>query len=116
MTKVKNISDGPKGVRLAAAKGQAGAIVMLEPGESQDLDIADGEDDQTDWFEFGGKSGKSDDEPGPLDQSVEKLTAYLDTVNDADEVQKLIDAETAGKSRAGALAALKARQDVILGA
>lgn len=53
-------------------------------------------------------------EPGPLDQSIEKLTEYLEGVTDADEVQKLIDAETAGKSRAGAITALEARRDALL--
>jgi len=115
MTKVKNITDGPKGIRLAAGKGQAGAVVMLEPGESQDLDIAVGEDSQTEWFSFGGKT-EAAGEPGPLDGSVEDLTAHLAGVTDADEVQKLIEAETAGKSRKGALAALEARRDEILAA
>ena len=64
---------------------------------------------------FDGKDEKSP-EPGPLDQSVEKLTAYLGTVTDADEIEKLIVAETAGKSRAGAIAALEARKDAILAA
>lgn len=53
-------------------------------------------------------------EPGPLDGSVDDLTEHLATVTDADEVQKLIDAETAGKSRKGALAALEARRDELL--
>ena len=108
MTKVTNITSGPKGIR--PAKGE---LVMLEAGESVEIDLAEGEDGQTDWFSF---DDTPSDEPGPLDQSVEKLTAYLETVSDADEVESLIEAETAGKSRAGALAALNARRDAILGA
>lgn len=54
------------------------------------------------------------DEPGPLDQSVEKLTAYLETVTDADEVDRLAIAERAGKSRTGAITALEARRDALL--
>lgn len=107
MTKVTNITSGPKGIR--PAKGE---LVMLEPGQSVDIDLAAGEDSQTDWFSFEGAAS----EPGPLDQSVEKLTAYLETVTDADAVESLIDAETAGKSRTGALAALNARRDAILAA
>jgi hypothetical protein len=53
-------------------------------------------------------------EPGPLDQSIPDLTAHLAMVTDADEVQKLLDAETAGKSRAGAIAVLEARRDELL--
>ncbi len=53
-------------------------------------------------------------EPGPLDGSVDKLTAHIATMTDADEVQKLIDAETAGKSRKGALEVLEARRDELL--
>lgn len=108
MTKVKNITNGPKGIR-----NSQNIVVTLEPGQSEDIDLADGEDSQTDWFEFGGKSASSD-EPGPLDLSIPKLTEYLAGVDDADEVQKLIDAETAGKSRDGALAALEARRDELL--
>ena len=55
-------------------------------------------------------------EPGPLDGSIEDLTEYLAGVIGADEVQALIDAETAGKSRKGALEALKARHDELLAA
>lgn len=107
LTLVKNITTGPKGIRSKAA-----GVVMIEPGKSAEVDLADGED-EGEWFKFG--DAKSE-EPGPLDQSVEKLAAYLDGVNDADEVQKLIEAETAGKSRQGALAALEARKDAILAA
>lgn len=53
-------------------------------------------------------------EPGPLDGSVEDLEKHLEGVTDPDEVQKLIDAETGGKSRKGALAALEARRDALL--
>lgn len=53
-------------------------------------------------------------EPGPLDGSIPELTTHLATVTDADEVQKLLDAETAGKSRAGAIAVLEARRDELL--
>lgn len=55
-------------------------------------------------------------EPGPLDGSVEDLSAYLANVSDLNEVQALIDAETAGKSRKGALTALEARRDELLAA
>lgn len=55
-------------------------------------------------------------EPGPLDQSVEKLTEYLADVDDADEIDRLIKAEEGGKSRVGALAALEARKDELAGA
>lgn len=53
-------------------------------------------------------------EPGPLDGNVDELVKHLDGVDNPDEVQKLIDAETAGKSRKGALAALEARRDELL--
>lgn len=52
----------------------------------------------------------------PLDGNVDDLTAYLATVDDADTVQQLIDAETGGKARKGALAALEARRDELLAA
>lgn len=48
-------------------------------------------------------------EPGALDQSVPDLEAHLQTVDDPAELQRLRDAETAGKSRKGALDAIDAR-------
>jgi hypothetical protein len=63
-------------------------------------------------FTFGDSAEPA--EPGPLDGSVDDLTAHLATVDDADAVQALIDAETAGKSRKGAIAALEARRDELL--
>ena len=102
MAKVKNISNGPRGAYLG------GVLVMAEAGPTIESD-----DFAEDWFEADGESDAG--EPGPLDGSVDELTAYLATVDDPDEVQKLIDAETAGKSRKGALAALEARRDELLG-
>jgi hypothetical protein len=100
MARVANISNGPRGAYLG------GVLVMAEAGETIDAD-----DFAEEWF----LSEDSDTaEPGPLDQSVDDLTAYLATIDDADEVQKLIDAETAGKSRKGAITALETRRDEIL--
>lgn len=132
MTKVTNISTGPRGAYLA------GALVMADPGKTIDAD-----DYSKEWFKPVRSADEPADEPediaaqlaakdariaeleeqltaldrgepGPLDGSVEALSAHLATVDDADEVQALIDAETAGKSRKGALAALEARRDELL--
>lgn len=92
---VTNISSGPRGVYLG------GVLTMVEAGKSAETD----EDVNEEWFSAGEAS-----EPGPLDGSVVELTEHLAGVNDVDEVQKLIDAETAGKSRKGALAALEERK------
>lgn len=56
-------------------------------------------------------AGWAGDVVGPLDHSVKALTAYLATVTDPAEIKKLIADEKAGKTRAGALAALNARLD-----
>lgn len=101
MATIKNISTGARG---AWAGSQ---LVMVEAGATANGDFTDV---NPEWFETDGKAT----EPGPLDQSVEKLTAYLETVDDADAVEKLIEAETAGKSRSGAIAALEARRDALL--
>ncbi|GLI99134.1 hypothetical protein [Sphingobium sp. BS19] len=107
---IKNISTGDRGIRTTD-----GTLVMLAPNEVADLDVSDAEmDDAADWFEFKGASKPQ--EPGPLDGNVDDLKDYLDTVSNPDEVQKLIDAETGGKSRAGALKALEARRDELLAA
>lgn len=93
--------------------------VRVEAGQSvQDVDIAKAEFESAKRFgifTFSHDGGKQA-EPGPLDGSVDELTKYLETIDDADEVQKLIDAETAGKSRKGAITALEARRDAILDA
>jgi hypothetical protein len=103
MTKVSNISDGPRGIWSTSG------LVMIDKGKSADVELAKGEE-AGEWFQFDGKAA----EPGPLDRSIPDLTAHLATMDDADEVQKLLDAETAGKSRAGAIAALEARRDELL--
>lgn len=54
-------------------------------------------------------------EPGPLDQSIPDLTAYLETVGDVGAVDALIAAEKGGKSRSGALEALEARKAALQG-
>jgi hypothetical protein len=98
MAQVTNISKGPRGAWLN------GELVMAEPGQTIEAD-----DFAPEWFSDGTPA-----EPGPLDHSVEALTEYLAGVKDPDEIQKLIDAETGGKSRKGALAALEARRDELL--
>lgn len=103
MATITNTSDGPRGF------WKDGELVMLEPGQSAEGTLSDA-DKATGFFNGEGPAA----EPGPLDQSVEKLTAYLETVDDADAVQKLLDAEVAGKSRQGAVAALEARRDALL--
>lgn len=106
---ITNNSGGPKVLN-------ARPVVTLQDGETaDDVEISEAELSAaatTGWFEIEGDEPAA--EPGPLDQSVERLTAYLADVTDADQVQKLIDAETAGKSRAGAIAALEARRDALL--
>lgn len=63
--------------------------------------------------EAGEGSGSDADEPGPLDGSIEELTTHIDAVDDAAEIQRLVDAEKAGKSRKGALDALNARLEAL---
>lgn len=102
MAKVKNISTGPRGAYLG------GVLVMAEAGQ-----VIEADDFAEEWFKADGERDAG--EPGPLDGSVPELTAYLEGVTDPDEVQKLIEAETGGKSRKGALEALEARRDELLG-
>lgn len=105
MANVKNIALGPRGIWSKTG------LIMLEAGESRDIDLAD-EDHAAD-FEIDGASAA---EPGPLDLSIEKLTDHLETVNDPAEIDRLIAAETGGKSRQGALAALEARKEALAAA
>jgi hypothetical protein len=103
MAKITNTSDGPRGF------WNGDTLVMLEAGESAEGTLSDA-DKATGFFNGAAETA----EPGPLDGSVDDLTAHLATVDDADAVQALIDAETAGKSRKGAIAALEARRDELL--
>jgi hypothetical protein len=104
MAKIKNISTGARGAWAGSA------LVMVEPGATAEGDFTDV---NPEWFEGDGVQAA---EPGPLDGNVDDLTAHLATVDDLDEVQRLLDAETAGKSRKGALAAIEARRDELLAA
>jgi hypothetical protein len=115
-TKVTNNQAGPRGFHTTDR-----GLVMLNPGESATLSLGDRDlaDAQAAGYTKGGKAADdgADDgaEPGPLDQSIADLTAHIDGIDDADEIQRLIDAETAGKSRSGALAALNERLTAING-
>jgi hypothetical protein len=107
---VKNTSGGRR-----ILNGLNGPV-LLHAGETTDsVEISDAElkiARDVGYFEFDGKSaGGEAQEPGPLDGSVEDLTAHIATIEDADEIQRLIDAETSGKSRKSALAALEARKE-----
>lgn len=88
-------------------------ITMVEPGKSATFETAD-PIGPSEGLTVTLLDGEENIEPGPLDGSVESLAAHLATLKNADEVQALIDSETAGKSRKGALSALEARRDALL--
>lgn len=105
-----NITDGPRIFTSAPS-------VLLQPGQSTDgeVEISAAELESMRFYKQFEISGADDaPEPGPLDGSIDDLAAYVATIENADEVQKLIDAETAGKSRKGALTVLEARRDELL--
>jgi hypothetical protein len=105
---VTNVSDGPRGLNDVNR-----GVVMIEPKRSDVLELSEGERasaEATGYFEFRGNAALVE-EPGPLDQSVEALAEHLASIDDPAEIDRLIEAETAGKSRKGALAALEARRD-----
>lgn len=106
---ITNKDVGPRGF------WHQNAVVTIEAGQS--VDVSDMTVDEVKaakkagYFTLEGDDGV---EPGPLDGSVDDLAAYLKVVTDADAVQKLLDAETGGKSRKGAITALEARRDELL--
>ena len=119
----------PKRLYLALADSEDGAnFRLIDLGKATHVGVAEAEDApflpaSFRWGPINEPKGfEADDayaeeqlnEPSPLDQSVEKLTTYLEGVSDPDAIEKLIEAETAGKSRASALAALGARRDALL--
>lgn len=91
-------------------------LVFIEPGKSRKLTIAADYVDRVKALPFLAVEGDEPDEPGPLDMNLDDLTAHIATVDDPDAAQALLDAEIAGKSRKGALAALEARRDELLAA
>ncbi|ALH82908.1 hypothetical protein [Sphingopyxis macrogoltabida] len=58
-------------------------------------------------------TGSNQQDPGPLDKSIPDLTTYLEGVSDIGAIDALIEAEKAGNSRVGALAALDARKTTL---
>lgn len=109
--KATNIAGGPRIFTSAPS-------VILQAGQSTDgeVEISPSElETMRHYKQFEiVEAGDRPAEPGPLDGSVPDLVKHLEGVSDPDEVQKLIDAETAGKSRKGALDALEARRDELL--
>jgi hypothetical protein len=60
MPKFTNISDGPRGLRTADG------VVMVEAGETADVDLAKGEEAADEWFAKAGTKAAKDaakDEP-----------------------------------------------------
>lgn len=114
-TKFTNKQPGARGIR-----GTDGVLVMIEPGQSATVDVSDAElkdAKASKFFAIGGQAdanaGDGDGEPGPLDQSIANLEAHLEGIDDADELRALREGEVAGKSRAGALAAIDARLEAL---
>lgn len=54
-------------------------------------------------------------EPGPLDTSIAELATYLEGISDVGAIDALIAAETAGKTRSGALKVLDERKAALQG-
>ncbi len=52
MTKITNITAGPKGLH-----DKSGVLVMLEPGQSEDIDLGSG-DLNKEWFGTGAHATK----------------------------------------------------------
>lgn len=102
---IKNVAKGPRGINTVAG------LVMVDAGKTAEVEVSAADAKLPDYFKAA--DGEAS-EPGPLDQSVEDLEKHVAGIDDVDEIQTLIDAETAGKSRKGALAALEARRDELL--
>jgi len=109
MATLKNTSKGLRGVLL-----RNGQTLWIEVGQSVSIASAAVKAKPSDVVEGEAPEDERKSEPGPLDGSVDDLTDHLATLTDVDEVQKLIDAETAGKSRKSAIAALESRRDELL--
>jgi hypothetical protein len=60
-----------------------------------------------------GSGGNTGDDSDPLAGSVDALKTHLETVNDAGELDRLVDAEKAGQNRSTAIAAIEARKTAL---
>lgn len=119
-----NVVERPKHTPAPAkgdvvGKGDASAADFQKALDARDADIA-ALRAEVEQLKAGaaaagdaGQAGQPD--PGPLDQSIPDLTAYLETVGDVGAVDALIAAEKGGKSRSGALEALEARKAALQG-
>lgn len=113
MAKVTNTSKGPRGIRNAS-----GDIVMIEAGQSADDDFSAAEVKDFNAalaYEAGEQPGAAEEaddggEPGPLDGNIDSLGEHVAGIEDVAAIDELIAAETAGKSRRGALDVLEARK------
>ena len=124
LAKDGNVVERPKHTPAPAkgdvvGKGDASAADFQKALDARDADIA-ALRAEVEQLKAGaaaagnaGQAGQPD--PGPLDQSIPDLTAYLETVGDVGAVDALIAAEKDGKSRSGALEALEARKAALQG-
>lgn len=105
MTKVTNISNGPRGIR-----GVAGGIVMLDPRQSAEVDLAAGEE-EGEWFRFGDfEFGSADAAPAaaaPPSELVEQLTKRAE---DAEAMADLLQEELAALKRSAPVVAAAVAQ------
>lgn len=103
----QRIADLPDDETAFLAGGTAtgtAASRNYAPGQGPDANLGGGDPDA---------APVANEEPGPLDQSVDKLTEYLATVDSVETLDALAAAETAGKSRKGALDAIAERRQAI---
>lgn len=116
-----NVVERPKHAPAPAkgdvvGKGNTGAPDFQKELDARDADIAALRAEVEQLKAGAANAGQAGQpEPGPLDQSIPELTAYLETVGDVGAVDALIAAEKGGKSRSGALEALEARKAALQG-
>jgi len=81
-----------------------------------DGDLPDGWKGRAEIVGEGAKAGSTPitNPADPLGGTIDDLKTHISTLTDPDDVQKLIDAEKAGKNRNGGLAILEARRDELL--
>lgn len=92
MATFKNIDKGPRGLNTTKGK------VWLEPGETVEVDLAEGEDAPENWFESSGLPEKGDGKPSERDelkkQADELGLQYAGNISNV-KLKELIDAKLA---------------------
>lgn len=104
MTNVRNISTGPRGIHDAS-----GQLVMIDPGQSRDLDLAEGAE-AGEWFSFDGVATSAASAPHADGATAEHVAALTKRAEEAETMLDLVQDELATLKRSAPVVAAAVTQ------